>query len=803
MKRYHLIVLLIIIALVAVGTTMDALPQNIALNAGVTVSPAPNYARAGNDPKSLTDGAYTSGQFWTQPTTVGWANAEHVSIILDLGAVKPISGVSFSTAAGAGQVEWPSVIMMLVSEDSKAWSYAGDLVAISAEHSLPPSTGYATFRYVTHDLKTNGRYLQLLVYPVGQFVFTDEIEVYGGSSDTAVTATQGEPVTNIDSMARTARVRGGVTYRLRSDAASVRTAVRDSGLPQSEKDKLSGRLDDIVKAIPTVPIAAPEQFRAILPENDLHAGIFAVYGDLLRAQGVAPLTVWKKDRYDSVALVSAPPTGTSGASVDMTMAQNEYRSDALLLTNATGSQTAVSVRVEGIDGAPRPTWLSVYTVPWTDTSRRVPVSAALVDAEFANGAYQAQAPAGMTIKLWLTVDSSKLAPGTHRGSLVVSGAGQETRVPFSVYVSPIRMNQPRFSLTMWDYCCGSGYLGITPANMPSAISLMRSHFVDSPWAMNVLSAPSASSFAPDGRMTTTPAFTSLNQWVAAWSGARHYFAVSPITGRFAGSAMGSPEFESRVGEWAKALAADAQTLGLGPKQLGLLLQDEPDETKAVLVVACAKAIRSSGAGIAIFQDIDLVNPSPEGTLVQALELSDYICPNSVQYYLSNAGTQAMYERLRSEGKSLWFYRTAGPTKTFDPYRYYRLTAWDCFRHGATGMGFWSFGDTGGSVSSWNEYTAVGTPYSPVFLSPDSVTNGVHWDAAREGVEDYEYLAMLRDACGKTQDPALRAQAEKLLGDGVNSVVGTFKAQPEWSEDVDRSQADNYRIRVLKLLEKMR
>ena len=74
---------------------------------------------------------------------------------------------------------------------------------------------------------------------------------------------------------------------------------------------------------------------------------------------------------------------------------------------------------------------------------------------------------------------------------------------------------------------------------------------------------------------------------------------------------------------------------------------------------------------------------------------------------------------------------------------------------------------------------------------------------REGIEDYEYLAMLRDAAARTADAGLRAEAEKLLREAPEAVIGDYKPDYAWLDGVDRSAPDTYRLKVLALLERMR
>ncbi len=77
-------------------------------------------------------------------------------------------------------------------------------------------------------------------------------------------------------------------------------------------------------------------------------------------------------------------------------------------------------------------------------------------------------------------------------------------------------------------------------------------------------------------------------------------------------------------------------------------------------------------------------------------------------------------------------------------------------------------------------------------------------SAREGVEDFEYPVMLRDAVAKAeaqggQDGAVK-QAKQLLAELPEQVLeaGTTTSL-WWKEDIDRDLADAARIRILDAL----
>ncbi|MCX7008927.1 MAG: hypothetical protein NTY53_17055, partial [Kiritimatiellaeota bacterium] len=209
--------------------------ENLALGKGYKLDPRPNYSYCTDpgDKTQLTDGQYTKGHFWTQKSTVGWNHASSATITLDLGAVQPIRGASFNTAAGVAGVEWPLGITVLVSDDGKKFFPAGELVGLDAKHGDLPHAGYAVHRFWTDALKTHGRYVMFLVAPGGPFVFVDEIEIQQGEPDWVQLPFTGDAITNTG----TYRTHLAIERRLRDDLRAVRTV--------DAEHKLTAELDAI------------------------------------------------------------------------------------------------------------------------------------------------------------------------------------------------------------------------------------------------------------------------------------------------------------------------------------------------------------------------------------------------------------------------------------------------------------------------------------------------------------------------------------------------------------------------------
>ena len=145
----------------------DAQPANIALGKTVTVSTPSNQSYTiDKNPAQLTDGKYAgeASWIWQQKGALTWlVGKDPIIVTIDLGKIMPISGVSYSTAAGVAGVSFPSFVGIQVSDDAKLWHYQGNLISLSSKNGAPKPDGYSKFRFVTHDLKTKGRYVALSI----------------------------------------------------------------------------------------------------------------------------------------------------------------------------------------------------------------------------------------------------------------------------------------------------------------------------------------------------------------------------------------------------------------------------------------------------------------------------------------------------------------------------------------------------------------------------------------------------------------------------------------------------------------
>jgi hypothetical protein len=269
-----------------------------------------------------------------------------------------------------------------------------------------------------------------------------------------------------------------------------------------------------------------------------------------------------------------------------------------------------------------------------------------------------------------------------------------------------------------------------------------------------------------------------------------------------GAAMGTADFDRRAGAWISAWVRHLGTKGISPERLTLLIHDEPSEAKNDLgpSLAWAKAIRAAEPKVRIWEDPTYSDPTKAPAAL--FEACDVLCPNRPMWLSQGSSFARFYRDQQRKGRTLNFYSCDGPAQSLDPYTYYRLQAWHCRQINATGSYFWSFSDNGGG-SPWNLYFAAPT-FTPEFLDKASVTPSKQMEAIREGVEDFEYLVLLRDAVEKAKragrSDAVLERAERLLATAADEVLAAPGASElQWATPKDRTKADAARVEILQSL----
>ena len=789
--------------------------QNVALGKRYTLWPQPTYQLCTDpqDSTQLTDGRTTAEYFWAQKGTVGWQRVQYATVTVDLGKVEPIAGVAMTTAAGVAGVTWPMAIQILVSDDGKTFYDVGDLVALDRAKKGPFPEGYAIRRLFTDELSACGRFVQFVIIPLsgGPYLFTDEVEVFRGEGGLLQQKPNRGTATTARTLYEKGRIQRAVQHRWQTDAGDLETLITRTDLSESDHAQLAKRLAN-VRALGADVVDVNTTFRAVLPLGRHHAELFRLQAEFWKAAKREDLAAWVPGQWDPVELISLPPERSIG-SVQVDTMNGEYRSAALNLANSTDKPVKVRLSFKGLPQAPRPGYVTLHDVQWTDTSQGVPIAAALPEADRTETGWTVKVLPGLVCQVWMTFHMVGQKAAEYSGEVLIESAGLKPQtVPIRLKVWPFEMPKTKtLCLGGWSYTDGRGSCGVTQENRPAFLAHLQDHCVNAPWA----TATVLRSFQFDKEDPTKIRLDTrrLDDWIEQWPDAKVYLvflSVAHYSGSvqtsLGGSKLGSPDFNERVGTWISAWVRHLRTKGITPNRLGLLIHDEPHEGSDITaLLAWAKAIQAAEPDVLIWEDPTYRNPA--AAPAELFEVCDIICPNRPMWLDRGESFAKFYRDQQARGRVLQSYSCSGPGKLLDPYAYHRLQAWHCWDIGGTGSFFWAFGDNSGA-SSWNEYFAKAGPFTPLFLDDTSVTAGKHMEAIRESVQDYEYFVLLKKAVDHAKSTARTdtavTRAERLLRNAAKDVLKAKDVDKLlWHAPKNRTAADQTRVQILEALTLLR
>jgi len=650
-------------------------------------------------------------------------------------------------------------------------------------------------------METCGRFVKLLVFSSRHYVFVDEIEIYQGPDEFLAKPRSTSPITDFEEFAGERLVTQAVRIRLRNDLEYVRSLVADISEPE-KRASLHAQLDEMEKEIPESTVSNVKTLKTIFPLNDLHRRILSVQAAVWRTKFAEETILWQTNRWDPLSPMDVPEPGD--VVLDISVMSGEFRSAAFNISNAAETSANLNLRISELPVRTNPPYVTAHEVLFTDTKTGVPVAAALSPLKSEEDRLSIHVEPGMTKQVWLTVYPTDVPAGDYFGKIIIEPCGKE--VPFRLRIYPIEFpEQPTLHLGGWDYTDGENR-DVTLDNREALILHLRERFVDTPWATNAVMP--TGTFDKNGNLVTSPSGETFKDWVERWPGARNYCVFLAVTEEFANFEMGSPEFERALSQWIDWWAQKLPEWGLRQDQLALLLFDEPREPQHdEIIIEYARVISKACGEIVIWEDPIL--RKPWDVTSELYEACDVISPKMTALIEGGKEVSDFYaERCKGE-RELWLFSCSGPARLLDPYAYHRMQEWFCWKAGAEGSCFWAFGDSSGA-SSWNEYLSITGAYTPLFLDSTSVTPGKHMEAIREGVEDYEYLRMLRDEIAAAEeagkvDAEVIASATRLLETAADRVTTCMTSEKDirWAKPKDRSVADAVRIEILDALVALR
>ncbi len=457
--------------------------------------------------------------------------------------------------------------------------------------------------------------------------------------------------------------------------------------------------------------------------------------------------------FDARETLPSPSDRTNRLAVNLCV--GEYESLALNLTNITGN--TLNVRVVPGDLIGKKTYPAgdhfefrrALTVP---TVRRERVADALPELDRSG---ILSVPPMESQQLWITVNANGLEPGRYLSTLRLKSVETnptERIIPIHIEVHNLELPRPRpLRFCLWTY--PNGELGTND-------DLVLQDLIDHGTTVFFGQSPTAKC-DPDGTIVGELDFSTHDKLVKRLS--PHGILL------FVGSqrSVAGPKFLSD--SWRKAYIAylrrwvsHIKELGLDYTDWALYPYDEPsspfNETTLNLVKV-AQVIREADPNILIYTDP--TSGTTKETIRMFTGLIDIWCPSD-----------ELLERLpeivpaaHRVGKELWFYAAAGRAKTLSCLGTYRWRFWYAWNLNMTGVGWWCYGR--GNQDPWDGVNPAGNFYHTVYRGQGDVPiASKRWEAAREGIEDYEILYLLRESILAARERGVPAEkiekAKRLL-----------------------------------------
>jgi len=760
--------------------------NDVALGKRYWYAPATNYRHCTDegDATQLTDGAFSEGYFWTQKSTVGWAGARGVAIILDLGQVQPVSAVKINMAGGGrAGVCFPQYVEILTSVDGTSFARIGREDKAGLTENGPVGTWYL-HKFGVDGVNVLARYVLLAIKPDKSFAFADEIEVVAGREGAAAPTADVDPADYL----------GAFVHGLTAPAGPVDFAVGTPrltmlvNLARAEKGLASlADLDPAAHAELRTGLASLR--RKIEPRAEVSPKDFKEYDATLRGLfarayskgfGERQYVVWTGNPAQQIRPGDRPEAGAPDVErLSLTMLANEYEPAVVNLTNLTPQGFTARIVLKPLsrvgDGKPA-------TVPgplpqgFVKLRGAAPVKSrsGLVfgDAlpELGNGQLL-RVPALATGQLWVTFDARQLDPGDYELPVEIyplhDFAKKTVIVSLHVAAAKLSGEQP-LNVYNWSYLTWAEIKDQPEA----AVRDLFDHYVNTivihpsyiPW-------PKADE---QGNVTSID-FSAFDRVVGLHKGARWLLIWPALESRATLNVkhikFRSPEWHVLFVQWYHQLANHLLELGYDNKHWAFYPVDEPSGGKKAdtfsTVIQVAKEARPD---ILIYADATTYDLE---TLERWKPFVDIWCPNSVGL-TQNPALIDWYRQRRAEGDQVWSYACHGPGKLRPPHGYYRMQAWLALDRGQNGIGHWAYADVGWGPkgNAWDDFDPPGPDFSVVYRGAERPVPSRRWEQFRQGVEDYWLVTSLRAACDRARE-AKRGPADEarsLCDQAVRAVV---------------------------------
>lgn len=449
-----------------------------------------------------------------------------------------------------------------------------------------------------------------------------------------------------------------------------------------------------------------------------------------------------------------PDTPATSLKLERTVVPDEHEPVALCLFNILDRPVEARILVETPEGGPK---VSVHRSVEVATSEGDPSWDPLPELD--NSA-TINVPSLSTREIWLDLDAKGLNPGEHPLTVRVqtlNGAGV-----IEASTSPMAVSPPESTAVV--------AMHVLPFQMAADgdFRLCAWASLSKPVVEDLLAHGNNVFIGPHGKpqydasgMLTEVDFADLDVFLEPLLGHDVIVLLSGIPGT--GVELETDTYQPRLKAYLAQLVEHLASRGIDTNHFGLYPIDEPmgQGWKAVETTArFSKMVREINPSILNYID-------GEGEMPMYDLVADYT-DIWVPAVYSLARDYPEMRVMRSTAKMLWSYdcayiyaRPTGPNiKNINIVGQFRTAALFALRHGATGIGYWSYNI---GEDMWGRVKAE---YPLVYTGKTKPVTSRRWEAVREGIEDCRILIALHHALEKkdsdTLDENVRIQISQLL-----------------------------------------
>ena len=384
--------------------------------------------------------------------------------------------------------------------------------------------------------------------------------------------------------------------------------------------------------------------------------------------------------------------------------------------------------------------------------------------------------AGATQGVWLTVRAGDGAkPGLYSGLAILSAEGKTLRkLPVSLRVRNVR--NPRTFGMPTAFCVMDGF---TKAQYPGRFEEMKrkTHDLMLSYRLN-----------PDDISRTEP--PRIEDLLHAREKGMNRFNLLNLVPKpekpvkwvcYSPPEVYTPAFYEELKARLTPYVAELRKHGL-EKYAYLYGFDERTHDFYPIIDALWRKLRTDFPDIPVMTTAMMFRDMRDGDSYPCQDTTDWFCP------LTSVYDPALAAQLRARGRQVWWYVCCGPTYPYAnfasveyPLIEGRLLGWMTYRYHSDGLLFWHVnlwpdapplktGDT--FLGAWRAENSNRMPGDGQLLYPgeDGPMPSIRLANVRDGVEDYEWLALLERKTG-------RAAAEALASELVRGMT-EFERSPE-------------------------